>query len=593
MKKLIIDNLAKESFNIGFFFIMFIFFNVLTTSLFFLLKISITNWNFILATFLSIGLLIHREFRRNESIKNNIIRSLIVLFIIVALSLTSIIISTKLHDTSWDGNTYHKTAIGAMKNGWNPVYENIETFDKNSKSGMNIDEYNYLWSNHYAKTTWIFSANMYKITENIESGKSITLFIGMSTFFLFASLFFSKKKYIIGIIVSLLISFNPVYIAQLFTYYLDGLVGNLLFLLILCIYLWYSEKEPDEEPTFIALFIAILVLLINLKFNAFAYAGLTCLIFFIYFITKIKEKKLFIQKYVIAGITAVLIGILLVGASSYVKNTIQKKHPFYPLMGAGSVDIMTAQQVKSFEEMPYLKKFFVANFYETNNQVYASGDIKLNFKMPFTYKEKELKTLQATDSRIGGYGVYFGGILILSLIILPISIILKKKKSQNTTFLLCSIASIPIIILFLKDAWWARYFPQLYLIPIAAIITSWFNGKKLLKFASIVLIYLLCLNNYIYIKSRLTKVYEDKIAIVEQYEKFYNNSHNKSEVIITDLKEFSGTKYNILDFINKYSLDNLKISFREIEDTDKYDAYQVERYCGLVYLPKTIEGEER
>ena len=30
--------------------------------------------------------------------------------------------SRPLHDS----NTYHKTAIGALKNGWNPVYENIE-----------------------------------------------------------------------------------------------------------------------------------------------------------------------------------------------------------------------------------------------------------------------------------------------------------------------------------------------------------------------------------------------------------------------------------------------------------------------------------
>ena len=46
----------------------------------------------------------------------------------------------------------------------------------------------------------------------------------------------------------------------------------------------------------------------------------------------------------------VLIAVLLVGSNTYVKNLIDYKNPFYPLMGENKVDIMTSMQPPSFNK---------------------------------------------------------------------------------------------------------------------------------------------------------------------------------------------------------------------------------------------------
>ena len=40
------------------------------------------------------------------------------------------IFASNVYDLSEDGNTYHKTAIGSLKNGWNPFYEDNYEFNK-------------------------------------------------------------------------------------------------------------------------------------------------------------------------------------------------------------------------------------------------------------------------------------------------------------------------------------------------------------------------------------------------------------------------------------------------------------------------------
>ena len=61
---------------------------------------------------------------------NNNIKEYIISFTIIVFTISgSLLISNISYDITFDGNTYHKAAIGELKNGWNPVYQSIEDFN--------------------------------------------------------------------------------------------------------------------------------------------------------------------------------------------------------------------------------------------------------------------------------------------------------------------------------------------------------------------------------------------------------------------------------------------------------------------------------
>jgi len=82
-----------------------------------------------------------------------------------------LIIAGSIIDLSYDGITYHKTAVGALKNGWNPHEESIAVWARRQPGRSEYDHYD-LWVDHYPRGTWYIGAIFYCLTGNIESGKA-------------------------------------------------------------------------------------------------------------------------------------------------------------------------------------------------------------------------------------------------------------------------------------------------------------------------------------------------------------------------------------------------------------------------------------
>ena len=55
----------------------------------------------------------------------------------------------------------------------------------------------------------------------------------------------------------------------------------------------------------------------------------------------------------------VIVSSCIVGYSSYVRNTIEHGHPFYPLYGEGSKDIITTMQPNYFSERNVIQKILI------------------------------------------------------------------------------------------------------------------------------------------------------------------------------------------------------------------------------------------
>ena len=129
------------------FLLSFVLFNLLIATILFIFNVGIQGWylpcSFVFSAFLTILLMKHRRMIRAESI-------FIVVVLPVLTILGLIVVNGKIYDYTWDGNNYHKLAIGMMIDGWNPLMETEYEFnDKNEEKEekINLGEYTNILNN--------------------------------------------------------------------------------------------------------------------------------------------------------------------------------------------------------------------------------------------------------------------------------------------------------------------------------------------------------------------------------------------------------------------------------------------------------------
>jgi len=178
-----------------------------------------------------------------------------------------------------------------------------------------------------------------------------------------------------------------------------------------------------------------------------------------------------------------VVGVLIVGASSYVRNTYTNGNPLFPLYGKGSVNFIPANEPVGYEQMPYLKRFLHANLAPTSQ---VNRELELiqgppRPKIPFTVSPSEIATLSDIDTRQAGYGVWFGGILIVSTIAGAYLLVrFGRQYRQYLPLLLLPLVSIGICVLAIDATWWARYLPQLAIFPIIVVIALYLRRETVL-----------------------------------------------------------------------------------------------------------------
>lgn len=464
-------NIAKKIANTLFLSSLFLLITLVTilvsSSVLFILNIDIV------AFFASISILLSffiyyfvmqkkEQFSKDEIILGNI---LAVFLIVVA-----IILSTQIYDFAWDSNWYHKSALGCLKLGWNPIYQAFEEFIQKTDLAISCLKSAEIWANHYCKASWIVGANIYSLTNNIETAKAVNLIMIFILFGISYHYFVSTRfKFWQALILSFLLIFNPITVSQVFTLYVDNLLMTNLFTIVIMLFA-ITDKKYELDKLYKYFILAMLVIFcINIKFTGLAYAGIFCFLFFCIWCVKAYfdgELKTVFVKNIVFYIVTCSIAVFVVGASSYLTNFIEKGHPLYPLAGEGKVDIMSTNEPYIFKGMPTLNKLFIALFGETTNK------LEYEFEKPkklFSVSEEEVFYC-GYDARIGGFGPLFGGILIVSMIVMVISLILLYKKDKYYFVIFTSLLIVIFLMLALiTESWWARYSPYLYLIPILAV----------------------------------------------------------------------------------------------------------------------------
>jgi len=439
-----------------------------------LFRIPVNPW-FILIPF--IGGIYYLKKQSPENI--DFLKQLLILIIII---MVSYILSISIWDGSYDGRGAHLATANLYKNGWLPVYQNYADFARQ----CHIYPASAFWGNCYLHFVIIIGANIYKLTNLIESAK-MTNFVLLSCVFMYS--FYTLNKFLpnqkfIPLLISTLIILNPVCIYQWFTDMVDLHIYFSFILLILTILSIETVKDTNKTDLF--MFICSSLMLAMTKFTGCLYLFVICSIYLIYlFLLKRNVKKYIKTIFIIGGLIAVT------GVNPFYTNFRDYGHPFYPLFGKNKIDILNNGIPYGFQNMSYFERFLRSNFSETADSVSETDDdlkamkIIPTIKIPFTINIKSIHNLfYCAEMRIGGFGYFWSGILLLSLFYLPV-IRFRNRNERNifwliTAMILASTFSNP-------HCWWARYVPQFWLFPVFVLffglLQNYYKNKsyKILK----------------------------------------------------------------------------------------------------------------
>ncbi|MED4601078.1 hypothetical protein P9314_10225 [Paenibacillus validus] len=354
------------------------------------------------------------------------------------------------YDLSYDGQAYHQEAIIHLAEGWNPVYD----------KEISMPTGNSIWVNHYAKAAEIAAASIYMATGLLEPSKVINLMMMAASglLSLAALLTLKPENKVTAWVVALLLALNPVSVYQSFTFYVDGLLGSLLLCLLALGCLIFTR--PGWLLT--TVYTLGMIMMMNLKFTAVGYAGVLTvgLLIALYMGEQFARLKHLFRMAAVGG----LIGVLLVGYNPYVTNTLHYGHPFHPLAGDNAIDVVKNFTPRNLERMNRFERVAASYFAEPMGN--RTDKKPTQFQWPFIFSAQALPTYAENDVAVAGFGPLFSGALLLALLVLALAL---RRRPGITLAAIGVIALVVVTSLINPAAWWARYVPQLWTVPLICV----------------------------------------------------------------------------------------------------------------------------
>ncbi|MEP0201311.1 MAG: hypothetical protein ABJ084_10930 [Halioglobus sp.] len=382
-------------------------------------------------------------------------------FLIV--SVFSLLAAGSFYDISFDGQTYHQEAIIQLSGGWNPYQDKVVNLFTVPVEPLHAA------INYYPKAPWIIASSYDLFFGDIETGKASFWLVCASAF----SVTYTVSRDHLrlpgpaSILLALITIANPIAISQSFSYYIDGHVYYLLVISFVCLYA--GAKESTAWDTYV-LFFMTTSLLVNMKVPAVAFSGFFILAFILYSLFALFRggNRQIIKSTVLFSAGGIL-SLVLMGFHPYVSNTINTGNPFFAVLGDDRIIETSPQRPVDFEGLSQTEMFFQSIFSTSANPPWGSSKSS-ELKIPFTISwPAEVKAFQSSDLRTGGFGPIFSGVLVIALIF---SVIVALQTGQLREWMATSGLSALLLLssLMHPEAWWARYVPQFYLIPVIFLI---------------------------------------------------------------------------------------------------------------------------
>jgi len=371
---------------------------------------------------------------------------------LVSLGLASIV-----KDYSYDGQRYHQQAVLALAGGWNPLRDEP------------LQGANSLWINGYAKGPWTWSAAWLDATGNIEMGKSLHVWLSASAGLLAygALLRLPALGRAAAWWIAVLAAANPVLLYQWPTHMNDSLVGSLLLALASQSARLALSPSGGSRAAYGWLAAALaLALLPTVKSSGMAYGLLVCVA--AWAVALVARRLDLLRAVTLLAAASLLPAALLLGWNPYVTNTLRHGHPFYPLAGAANVDIITGNSPAGLQEAGRVGQWLGSLFSESHSELGDSNQPAFRPKWPGVVTGQELARFSSkTDMRIGGFGPWFSLGLVLAMVAAAAA---AARATSRAMFCAAALAvAILALTLAFPEPWWARYVPQMYLLPLVLV----------------------------------------------------------------------------------------------------------------------------
>ncbi len=374
--------------------------------------------------------------------------ALVVAALLSLLVAASARISRAFYDVSFDGQAYQQEGVYQLAHGWNPLF-NPHISPLSTELNVTL--------NHYPKGAWIIGAAMYRLTGRIETGKFANLLLIGAAFFMALAVFADSRKKLSAwpVAMAALVAANPVALCQMFTFYVDGQLASLL----ACLAALGFLGAADGNPWVNLLLFEAAVLIIQVKFTGLVYVA----ILFAGFFVLLAWRKRPLRKPLSMALLALGLGTVVFGMNPYVFNILENGNPFYPFLGRGGFPqfTLTRQTPPDFLDANRAANLARSVFSRSRAWPFPSA-----LKLPWQVDRDEWTVFQAPDVRTGGFGPLFPAALVLSLALLVMGV----WRGGAAPWITVAITLIIILsVLPVYACWWARYAPQVWLVPLVAL----------------------------------------------------------------------------------------------------------------------------
>ena len=361
----------------------------------------------------------------------------------------SALVAASCWDFSYDGQAYHQSAISLLARGWNPLAGPLTPEDTVHR----------LWIEHYLRGPELGAAVTYAATGSLEVGKAFGFGLLAATALLVATaLRRAGASPLLAMAGGTLAAANPIALSQLATFYVDGQLALLFTCAVALAFLALRTPLRSAWP----LLATALGLLAQVKFTGIVYAVLLLLGMAVVACRAARPPGA--PWRVLALGVAVGAATLLVGSQPLLTNTRDHRHPFFPLAGAGAVDIVSGQAPR-FPARGTLARFVVSTFSES-----SAGREAPVPKWPFVVRPRELDAMAEADVRVAGFGPLFALALVLCALGAGYHEVARRRRPSPASSGLLVAAWVLATAAVNPAAWWARYVPQVWLATLIAAV---------------------------------------------------------------------------------------------------------------------------
>lgn len=363
------------------------------------------------------------------------------------------VLSMFLWDYSADGQWYHMPAAWALAHGWNPIALHHNTL---ISPMVNAN----IWIDHYCKGMETLSASVIAFTGNTESGKAVNGFFVLITFSLVYEVLAKFWRLSAGkrLFYALVLSFSPIVCTELFTFYID-LASYDCVVWLLCLLMLLNKHYTR---TLLGYVFMVVYIGCSIKTNLSFWMGFIVLLFIIYTLVKRQYHQAWSMAF--TSLCALLLMVVTIGFNPLITNVEDHGNPVYPFGDAKddpTEAVVHGAQPKYMVDEPRWKQIVIGMTSRPD------GGYLTGYTVPWRLTSRNLSHAGSMTCNVGGGGLFFVDILLMSLLL---ALVCNPTKQLKWYLLFECILILSLFILPYGSCF--RYVPFFFLFPFAILLYS-------------------------------------------------------------------------------------------------------------------------